>query len=143
VTGAAAAGGGAPSRWRTVLRYILAAAMVIVGVSHFANPGPFLRIVPEALPAPLVLVYVSGAAEIGLGLLLLWDRTQRLAAYGLIALFVAVFPANINMAVNGIQLDPASPMPAWAAWARLPLQAVLIAWAWAVRGAPPPRDPPR
>jgi len=116
--------------------------MVIVGVSHFANPGPFVRIVPSALPAPLVLVYLSGAAEVGLGLLLLWGRTQRLAAYGLIALFVAVFPANINMAINGIQLDPASPMPAWAAWARLPLQAVLIAWAWAVRGERP-LDPRR
>ncbi len=137
---APAAGG--PARWRLVLRYLLAAAMVIVGVSHFANPGPFVRIVPSALPAPLVLVYLSGAAEVGLGLLLLWGRTQRLAAYGLIALFVAVFPANINMAINGIQLDPASPMPAWAAWARLPLQAVLIAWAWAVRGERP-LDPRR
>jgi uncharacterized membrane protein len=135
---------GEEARWRRVLRVLLAAMMVIVGVLHFADPEPFVRIVPAALPAPLLWVYLSGAAEVGLGVLLLWDRTRRLAAYGLIALYIAVFPANINMAVNGVQLDPASPMPVWALWARLPLQAVLIAWAWAVRGAPaapPDRSP--
>lgn len=123
------------ARWRRVLRVLLSAVMVIVGVLHFADPAPFVRIVPATLPAPQVLVYLSGAAEVGLGILLLWDKTRRLAAFGLIALFFAVFPANVNMAVNDVQLDPASPMPAWALWARLPLQAALIAWAWAVRGA--------
>lgn len=127
-----------------MLRVLLATTMVIIGVLHFANPGPFVRIVPAALPAPQLWVYLSGAAEVGLGLLLGWDKTQRLAAFGLIALFVAVFPANVNMAVNDIQLDPASPLPTWALWARLPLQAVLIAWAWVVRGdrvAHPDRSP--
>jgi uncharacterized membrane protein len=129
---------------RSALRALLAAMLVIVGVLHFANPAPFVRIVPASLPAPLFLVYASGAAEVGIGVLLLWEKTRRLAAYAAIALFLAVFPANINMAVNDIQIDPASPMPSWVAWARLPLQALLIAWAWLVRQAPASsRDPRR
>ncbi len=126
-------GGG---RAREVLRYVLAAILVLVGVIHFANPAPFVRMMPSIFPAPLVWVYLSGAAEVGLGVMLLWDHTRRLAAFGAIALFVAVFPANVNMAVNDIQLDPENPAPGWVLWARLPLQAVLIAWAWYVRGVP-------
>lgn len=126
-----------PSRLREVLRYLLAAIVAIVGVTHFANPTPFVRMMPSIFPAPLVWVYLSGAAEVGLGILLAWDRTRRLAALGMIALFLAVFPANVNMATNDIQLDPANPAPSWVLWARLPLQAVLIAWAWYVRAARP------
>ncbi len=131
------------TRAKAALRVLLAGFVGIVGVMHFAHPTPFVRIVPAALPAPLLWVYLSGAAEVGLALLLLWERTRRIGALGMVALFVAVFPANVNQAVNGIQLDPARPAPGWVAWARLPLQAVLIAWAWGVRGdrrsAPAPR----
>ncbi len=115
---------------RRVLRALLALAMVAIGVAHFASPEPFVQIMPSALPAPLFLVYLSGAFEIALGLLLLPQRSRRWASFGLIALYVAVFPANINMAVNEIQLDPASPMPVWVMWARLPLQLVLVALAY-------------
>ncbi len=117
-------------RIRTVLLVVMALAMVGVGILHFVQPEPFVRIMPAWLPAHLELVYISGAFEILGGLGLLVPRTRRLAAWGLIALFVAVFPANINMAIHEIQLDPADPMPVWAMWARLPLQAVLIGWAW-------------
>jgi uncharacterized membrane protein len=134
---------GRASRAREVLRYLLAAIVAMVGVTHFANPEPFVRMMPSIFPAPLVWVYLSGAAEVGLGILLAWGPTRRLAAFGMIALFVAVFPANINMAVNDIQLDPANPAPSWVLWARLPLQAVLIAWAWYVRGAPAERRDPK
>jgi uncharacterized membrane protein len=129
--------GAQPSRLCEVLRYLLAALVAIIGVTHFANPAPFVRMMPPIFPAPLVWVYLSGAAEVGLGILLAWDRTRKLAAFGMIALFLAVFPANVNMAINDIQLDPASPAPSWVLWARLPLQAVLIAWAWYVRTARP------
>jgi uncharacterized membrane protein len=112
---------------KTVVRLVVAAAMVGVGVLHFVNPDPFVRIVPAALPAPLMLVYVSGVFEILGGLGLLVPKVRLYAAWGLIALFVAVFPANINMAINDIQLDPANPMPSWIAWARLPFQALFIA----------------
>jgi uncharacterized membrane protein len=90
---------------------------------------------PNALPAHAALVYVSGAAEILGGLGLVPRATRRLAGWGLIALFVAVFPANINMAVHHLPLG-GHPVPTWALWARLPLQIVLVAWAYwcGVRG---------
>ena len=100
-----------------------------LGAMHFPHPEPFVRIVPDYLRGPLFLVYASGFCEIGLGALLLPERTRRLAGWGLVALYVAVFPANVYMATEGIQLDPESAMPAWVAWARLPFQLVFIAWA--------------
>ena len=84
---------------------------------------------PPPLP-PRATVYLSGLFEVLGGLGLLLPRTRRAAAWGLIALYVAVFPANIYMALEGIQLDPADPLPAWVAWARLPFQGVFLAWAW-------------
>ncbi|MCA9667850.1 MAG: DoxX family membrane protein [Myxococcales bacterium] len=121
------------NRLRVVMRWLLAAAMVAVGVLHFVTPAPFVKIVPALLPAPLLLVYLSGVFEIAGGLGLLLARTRRAAGWGLVALYVAVFPANINMAINNIQLG-ADAIPRWALWARLPLQAVLIALAlWVSR----------
>jgi uncharacterized membrane protein len=114
---------------RRVLRWVLAVAMVAVGVRHFTDPEPFVRIVPAALPAKLALVWISGAAEVLGGVGLLVPRARRWAGYGLIALYVAVFPANVNMALNHLPLGDAV-MPTWALWARLPMQAVLIALAW-------------
>jgi uncharacterized membrane protein len=118
------------SSWRKeVLRVILAVSMIVVGTTHFLTPIPFVRIVPPQLPSPLALVYISGFFEIlgGVGLLIPWVSVA--AAWGLIALFVAVFPANINMAVNHIKIENVPYNPTLY-WARLPLQAVLIAWAW-------------
>jgi uncharacterized membrane protein len=111
------------------LKYLLALFMVFAGVMHFVRPEGFVRIVPEILPAPLMLVYVSGFFEILLGVGLLIPATQRRSAWGLIALYVAVFPANINMAVNHIGFGH-DPGPLWLLWLRLPLQLVFIAWAY-------------
>lgn len=124
-------------RIRTALLFLLAFGMVAVGVLHFVDPEPFVRIMPAWLPAHTALVYISGAFEILGGLGLLVPATRRFASLGLVALFIAVFPANINMAIHEIQIDPANPMPVWAMWARLPVQGVLIAWAWWV-GRPRP-----
>lgn len=87
----------------------------------------YVSIVPPYLPWPLALVIVSGLAEMGLGALLLWRRWAALAAWGLMALLIAVFPANLHMA-----LHPAlySYVPAAALWLRLPQQGVLLAWAY-------------
>ena len=104
--------------------------MVAVGVMHFASPAPFVRIVPEVLPAKALLVYISGGFEILGGLGLLWTRSRQLASWGLVLLYLAVFPANINMAINEIQLEPGGDISVWAMWARLPLQAVFIAVVW-------------
>ncbi|MDZ8023770.1 MAG: DoxX family protein [Nostoc sp. DcaGUA01] len=111
------------------LRVILAIAIIFVGVTHFLIPEPYVKIMPPQLPYPLELVYLSGFYEILGGIGLLVPPVSQAAAWGLIALFIAVFPANINMAVNHIKLEyiPDSP---WVHVIRLPFQAVLIAWAW-------------
>jgi uncharacterized membrane protein len=124
-----------------IARAALAIGMIAIGVMHFASPEPFVRIVPKALPAPLVLVYVSGAFEILGGAGLLVARTRRLAGLGLIALYVAVFPANINMATNDIQPD-GHHIPEALLWLRLPLQALLIWWAWRASRADRPSAAP-
>ena len=109
---------------------LLAAVMIAIGVLHFVRPKPFVRIVPKFLPAPLALVYISGFFEIlgGVGLLVPGRRTW--AAWGLVALYVAVFPANIYMLTHNISLNPKKPIPRWALWLRLPFQFLFIAWAY-------------
>jgi uncharacterized membrane protein len=114
---------------KRALRWLLAAFMTLAGLNHFLSTDVYVGMMPAVLPSPLVLVYVSGIAEIAGGLGLLPKRTRKLAAWGLIALFIAVFPANLNMAINGLPLGTHS-VPVWALWARLPLQLVLIAWAY-------------
>ena len=114
------------------LRRLIALVMVAMGTLHFAAPDPFVAIVPDWLPAPLALVYVSGVAEFAFGMGLLFHRTRRWASIGLIALLIAVFPANVHMAVHEIQLSPGGAIPVWAMWARLPLQGVFIWAVWRV-----------
>lgn len=114
---------------KTILRYLLAAMMVLVGVSHFMNPAPFVRIVPPLLPFPLALVYISGFFEVAGGIGLLIPPLRKYAAWGLIALYIAVFPANIYMAIHQIPFGDA-PQPVWVLWARLPFQFLFIAWAY-------------
>ena len=103
--------------------------MVVAGVAHWVTPAVFVRIVPAWLPAPQVLVGVSGVFEILGGVGLLVPRTRRAASFGLSALYLAVFPANVNMAVNHLTFDGVTPISPVLLWLRLPLQAVLIAWA--------------
>jgi len=119
---------------KRLLLLLLGMLFVSAGVSHFTATDFFVEIVPPYLPASLLLVWVSGVAEIALGVLVLVPATRRLAAWGLIALLLAVFPANIHMAINHVHPAHA---PAWmgepttlALWLRLPLQFVMIAWAW-------------
>jgi uncharacterized membrane protein len=113
-------------RPRTLLRYLLAVSMIGIGAYHFINAPWFVAIVPRALPAPEALVMVSGVFEMLGGLGLLVPKARRFSSIGLALLYVAVFPANINMAMNpeyGHGVAPAL------LWARLPLQIVFIAWA--------------
>jgi uncharacterized membrane protein len=114
--------------------WLLGLLFVAAGVTHFTAPGFYTHIVPPYLPAPLALVYVSGVCEIALGCLVLVPATRRLAAWGLIALLLAVFPANIHMAVHHVGFADApaglgQPTPLQL-WLRLPLQFVLMAWAY-------------
>ena len=112
---------------KLIVRVLFAAFFVIAGVTHFTNRDFFTSIVPPYLPWPVMLVYVSGVAEIVLGVMLMVPATTRIAAWGLIALLLAVFPANIHMAMNP-QLYPGTPLAALLI--RLPLQGVMIAVAY-------------
>lgn len=123
------------AKWKQPLRYVMGVVYALAGVLHFVAPKTYEEIVPPQFPRPRALVSLSGLAEIGLGIGVLFERTRRISAWGLIALLVAVFPANVYMA-TGDGFDPRevpaelrSPRDA-ALWARLPLQAVLVAWAW-------------
>ena len=119
--------------------HLLGFFMVAIGVLHLVNPQPFVDIVPDVLPAPLALVYISGIFEILGGIGVQVARTRRFAAWGLIALYVAIFPANINMAINQVVPTGTTALPVWALWARLPFQAGLIALAfWMTRVDSPP-----
>ncbi len=118
------------SRIKTVLLYIMAAFYIFAGYSHLANPEFFLAIIPPSLPEPELLNVVSGLAEIVLGVFLLEPRTRALAAWGTIALLIAVFPANIYAATANIGPDGPGSGAGTANWIRLPFQIVFIAWAW-------------
>jgi len=111
-----------------IQRIGLALLFVTAGLFHFLIPQTYVAIMPSYLPAPLPLVYISGLCEILGGLGLLFNPpVRRWAAWGLVALLIAIFPANLNMAINHANF-PA--IPAWALWLRLPLQLPLISWSW-------------
>ncbi len=114
---------------KAILRWVLAFFMGMAGSSHFLHPDTFVHMVPPMLPAPLLLVYISGVAELAGGIGLLIPRLCRAASWGLIALYVAVFPANVHMALAHLPFE-GQPVPTWALWLRLPLQGVFIAWAY-------------
>jgi uncharacterized membrane protein len=118
---------------KLVMRWLLTLIMVGSGIYHFVNAPMYIAMMPDFLPAHRELVYISGIAEAAGGLGLILPQTRKLAGWGLVLLFVAVFPANLNMAINGIPLD-GNQLPSWALWARLPLQLGFIAWAfWMTR----------
>ena len=108
-------------------RLLLGAFFLAAGTLHFLKSKPYVATVPDVLPRKHEIVYVSGVAEIAGGLGVLAGR--RSAGWWLIATLIAVFPANVNMAVHADRF-PSVPEPLL--WARLPVQGVLIAWVWRV-----------
>ena len=109
-------------------RRLLAAFFLFAGVNHFARPRPYEAIVPPALKSRASsVVAVSGVAEILGGLGVLPARTRRLSGLWLIALLAAVFPANLHMAREPERFKR---IPRWALYARLPLQPLMMLWAW-------------
>ena len=117
------------SRIKRVLLYVMGAFYVFAGVNHFLNPDFYVAIMPPWLPAHLELVYLSGVFEVLGGVGVLVPATRSWAGWGLVALLVAVFPANIHMAVNPGPFV-ADGWPLWGLYLRLPLQFVLMVWAW-------------
>ncbi|MFC7203222.1 hypothetical protein ACFQJC_06825 [Haloferax namakaokahaiae] len=121
-------------RFERPLCYVMGSIYVVAGISHFLAPKLYEQVVPPLFPRKLDLVYLSGVAEILLGVGVMFPRTRRVSAWGLIGLLVAVFPANVYMATERIvpEAVPESMRDHAdvALWVRLPLQAVLILWAW-------------
>ena len=114
------------SRMKTASIFLLAIFMVGAGTMHFINPDFYMKIIPQYLPLHRELVYLSGLCEIVLGLLLFVPRFSRLAAWGTIALLIAVFPANIYVYQNQDML----PAPPLFHLLRLPFQGVFILWVY-------------
>ena len=117
------------SRLRTASPYLLAAFLGGAGVLHFLAPQFYDRLIPPFLGPPRPWIYASGVAELAVAAAVAVPRTRRTGATAAAALLVAVFPANVYMA-----LDPGD-VPRWLAVARLPLQVPLVLWALQVRGA--------
>jgi uncharacterized membrane protein len=112
---------------RSLSRIVLGALFILAGVNHYIRPQMYRSIMPDYLPWHGSLVALSGIAEIGLGVLVLFRRWRGVARWGLIGLLIAVFPANVHMVMYTERYDP---IPTWLLWLRLPLQAVLIGWVW-------------
>jgi uncharacterized membrane protein len=118
------------SRAKTILMWVMAAAYTFAGFNHLMNPDFYLAIMPPGLPNPEWLNVLSGLAEIVLGVFLLEPRTRVFAAWGIIALLIAVFPANIYQALENVGPDGPGSGPGGVSFVRLPFQLVFIVWAW-------------
>lgn len=117
-----------PADDRARLRF--AAMMLVVGVLHFVMPGPFRKIVPRWFPWREQAVVWSGVAEITTGVLVAVPATRKAGGWLGLATVAAVYPANIQMAVDASRGQAQVPGPAWVAWARLPLQLPMLRDAW-------------
>ena len=136
-----------------IARLIIGVAFVVAGVMHFVNPDPYLEMMPAWIPLHGPAVFWSGVAEVLGGLALFSDRTARLGGVWLILLLIAIFPANVQMALDPDSVEWAvrNDIPEWLLWLRLPLQPLLAALIWVVtrdvgpalpqRGANSPSSP--
>ena len=118
------------SRPKEVLLWLMAAFYVFGGFNHLMNPGFYLTIMPPDLPNPEWLNVLSGLAEIVLGVYILEPRTRVYAAWGIIALLIAVFPANLYAAAENVGSAGPGSGPGALAYLRLPFQALFVVWAW-------------
>jgi len=115
---------------KLVLLFVMAAFYVFAGIQHFRVPEFYIPMMPPYLPWHAELVFLSGVAEVLCGIGVLIPTTRKYAAWATIALLVAVFPANIHVAVNNVPVFGATEGPGPIGLVRLPFQLVLIAWAW-------------
>lgn len=123
-------------RLKKPLMWLFGLSMIWIGAQHFITPQVFVDIMPPYLPWHLELVLISGLFEVLGGVGLLVPRTRTVAAWGLIALFICVFPANVHMALNDVPFMGRS-VPDVMRWGRLPFQLVFIGWAyWYTRPDP-------
>jgi uncharacterized membrane protein len=118
------------SKLKTVMLWLLGVFYVLAGAMHFVKPEAYLPIVPSYLPAHMALIYASGVFEILGGVGVLVPKTRRYAAWGLVALLVAVWPANVHMAMENVPMFGAKEGFGFGNWVRVAGQVPLIAWAW-------------
>ena len=111
----------------TISIIIMSLFYIMAGTNHFINPDWYVRIVPPIFPFKTAIVYISGILEIILGSLLIFPKTRFIAGWGLIILLVAVYPANIYVALTNGEAMDITPL---IAWGRLPFQFVLIGLAY-------------
>lgn len=107
--------------------YLMAVGYVIAGIFHFTHPLPYKKIMPNWLPYHYPLIYISGVCEIIFGAMLIPEMTRPIGAWLIIVMLIAIFPANIQMMIN---LSGRNNLWFWISVARLPLQPLLIWWAW-------------
>jgi len=110
-------------------RYLIAFSFVAAGLLHFLKTRMFMQIMPNYIPWHKAMVWISGLAEVAGGIGILFPATRLPAVYGLLLLLLAVFPANINMAIKSYRKAGLSPYT-WLLLLRLPLQFVLMYWVW-------------
>lgn len=116
---------------RKILGILLVAFFIVAGANHFISPEVYLPLMPGYLPWPMALIYLSGVAEMVGGIGVCFPKWRRLAGWWLIAVLMAVFPANIYMLTHRPPIM-GHEVALWILWARLPLQAVMIAWVYFV-----------
>lgn len=111
--------------------YLMACIYILAGINHFRNSKIYIRIIPPFFPNPKLLNALAGIAEIALGIMLCFSHTKVIAAWGIIALLIAVLPANIYMFTN---TKAGFGLPRWLLLGRIPMQFLLIAWAFTYTG---------
>ncbi|MDJ0785984.1 MAG: DoxX family protein [Myxococcota bacterium] len=128
---------------RRISLYAMSGLYILAGFNHLWNPEFYVRIIPPGLPEPELLNVVSGLIEITLGVYLLEPRTRVLAAWGIVALLIAVFPANLYVAVENVNMETGEPGGGAGAlnWVRIALQFPLWYWAWTHTRPLPGEDP--
>lgn len=115
------------SMLKLISLYLMASLYLAAGINHFINPRLYMRIIPRVLPNPELINWASGLAEIILAIGLVIPATRIYSAWGIIILLILVFPANIYHLTSS---TPGVGLPTWILWLRLPMQGLLIWWAW-------------
>ena len=119
-----------PAMIKHILLYLMAGFYIVAGVMHFVRPGYYVPMMPPYLPWHMLLIYLSGVAEVVLGIAVLIPSLRSAAAWGIILLLIAIFPANLHIALHNVPVFGAAEGAGIGNWIRLPFQLVLIAWAW-------------
>ena len=118
------------SRGKKVLLWLMGVFYIVAGLNHFINPDAYLPMMPPYLPWHGFLVWLSGVAEVVLGVGVLVPAVRSISAWGIIALLIAIFPANLHIALYNVPVFGAREGAGIFNWIRLPFQGLLILWAW-------------